>query len=100
MSSPALVTADFEVLVESAPRRRDHLSVAGQPAHLLPFLYQAFVYRGFVGQRSYEFAVFCASKFLKRDGAKHGGTPGRSVEEGRQIQNSPSTQMFRDTDVS
>jgi len=62
MSSPALVTADFEVLVESAPRRRDDLSVAGQPAHLLPFLYQAFVYRGFVGQRSYEFAVFLRIK--------------------------------------
>jgi hypothetical protein len=47
-----------------------------QRISFLPSLYQGFVYQDFVGQRSDEFAVFLRIKFLKREWAKHGGTPG------------------------
>ena len=42
MAAPILFPANLQLL-KRARRRRDDLSVAGQPPHLLPFVYQGFV---------------------------------------------------------
>lgn len=80
MPSSPLLPANLQLLLKHTRRRRDDVPVAGQPPHLLAFLYQCFVWKS-----SDELAVFLRIKLLESDGTVQENTHEWNVEEGIKI---------------